>query len=253
MGYAKRTFLTFLFIVLSGISALSNDGPSLPSCIEDAMLIFDASGSMSGIDAYSPGSTVTRIDDARSALAQSLPHVTPYRRIGLMTYGPGGHCKYELNLRPILNAAPAIMAKLNGIVPDGLTPLTSSVAEAAEILDYTNKPATIVLLTDGAETCGGEPCKLAATLRATAKALTVHVVGYRMHDVIETNQQDIAAMKCLATQTGGRFIGVDSIDELTAALNSTLGCPIISQPYASKKVTMAARKNESVVPPRRPS
>jgi len=244
MGYANRAFLTSLFIVLSGISAFSNDGTSSPSCIEDAMLVFDASGSMSGIDAYSPGNTVTRIDDARSALARSLPHVTPYRRLGLMTYGPGGHCKYELNLRPILNAAPAIMDKLSGLVPDGLTPLTSAVSEAAEILDYTNKPATIVLLTDGAETCGGEPCKLGETLKATGKAITVHVVGYRMQDVIETNQQDIAAMKCLAAQTGGRFIGVESIDELVAALNSTLGCPIISQPYDLKKVAIAARKND---------
>jgi Ca-activated chloride channel homolog len=131
-------------------------------------------------------------------------------------------------MRPELNAGPKIMAELKGISPDGLTPLTSAVAQAADILDYRNKASVVVLLTDGAVTCDGQPCELAKTLKAKGKAITVHVIGYRMQDVIETREQGISDMKCLATQTGGLFIGVDSIDELIAALNKTLGCPLIT-------------------------
>ncbi|MBA2126983.1 hypothetical protein DLM45_12235 [Hyphomicrobium methylovorum] len=230
MGNARKLIGFISAALLSGSSAVAEfDKHPMSSCIEDAMLVFDASGSMSGIDAYSPGSSVTRIDDARNALAQSLPHVTPQRRLGLITYGPGGHCHFTLNLRPAFNAAPQIMTELTGISPDGRTPLTSSVAEAANVLDYRNKAAVIVLLTDGAETCGGEPCKLAKALNATAKAITIHVVGYRMKDMIESNERDIGDMKCLAAATGGRFIGVDSIPELVDALNSTLGCPVFTQ------------------------
>src|SRR6476469_8596661 len=96
-----------MFCVVSGIlfgaTALA-ETHSPPTCYEDAMLVFDASGSMSGIDAYSPGSIATRIDDARTALAKSLPRITPHRRLGLMTYGPGGHCNVTLNMLPALNA-----------------------------------------------------------------------------------------------------------------------------------------------------
>jgi Ca-activated chloride channel homolog len=70
--------------------------------------------------------------------------------------------------------------------------------------------------------------RIGETLKAKGKAITVHVIGYRMQDVIETREQGISDMRCLATQTGGLFIGVDSIDELIAALNKTLGCPLIT-------------------------
>ena len=146
-----------------------------------------------------------------------------------MTYGPGGHCNIVLNIRPASNAAAKIMAEVDGIVPDGLTPLTSAVAQAADILDYRHRSAMVVLLTDGWDTCGGEPCALAKMLKAKGKATTVHVIGYRMEDVIETREQGITDMKCLAAQTGGLFIGATSIDELVDALNKTLGCPLITK------------------------
>ena len=132
-------------------------------------------------------------------------------------------------MSPAFDAGPKILAELNGISPDGLTPLTSAVAQAADALDYRNRAAIVVLLTDGWETCGGQPCALAKTLKATGKAIIVHVIGYRMQDVIETREQGITDMKCLAAQTGGQFIGADSIDELIAALNKTFGCPLITK------------------------
>ena len=61
-------------------------------CTEDAMIVFDASGSMSG-NGWGYGSetagTVSRIDKVRATLAKILPSVTTHRRVGLITYGPG--------------------------------------------------------------------------------------------------------------------------------------------------------------------
>ena len=61
-------------------------------CTEDAMIVFDASGSMSG-NGWGYGSetagTVSRIDKVRTTLANILPEVTRFRRVGLITYGPG--------------------------------------------------------------------------------------------------------------------------------------------------------------------
>jgi Ca-activated chloride channel family protein len=61
-------------------------------CTEDAMIVFDASGSMAG-NGWGYGSEtagqVSRIDKVRATLAKILPSVTRHRRVGLITYGPG--------------------------------------------------------------------------------------------------------------------------------------------------------------------
>jgi hypothetical protein len=58
-------------------------------CSEDPMLVFDASGSMSG-DGWGYGSEspseVSRMDKVRRSLAKVLPRITKTRRVGLITY-----------------------------------------------------------------------------------------------------------------------------------------------------------------------
>jgi Ca-activated chloride channel homolog len=58
-------------------------------CTEDAMLVFDASGSMAGNVTQGIGKTIPRINEVRAALAKVLPSITRFRRVGLITYGPG--------------------------------------------------------------------------------------------------------------------------------------------------------------------
>jgi Ca-activated chloride channel family protein len=110
------------------------------------MLVFDASGSMSG-NGWGYGSesptTVSRIDKVRSALTKVLPGITRFRRVGLITYGPGPYnqCTVRLNLEPTENAADGIMREVNALVPAGRTPLTSAVEQAANVLNFREKPA----------------------------------------------------------------------------------------------------------------
>jgi Ca-activated chloride channel homolog len=132
------------------------------SCIDDAMIVFDASGSMSGNEKLGIATTVTRIDEVRAALGKVLPTVARSRRVGLITYGPGPYnqCNVELNLRPAKNAGQRIMEAVGKLTPAGKTPLTAAVEQAAEVLDFRDKPGVVVVLTDGEETCGGSPCDL---------------------------------------------------------------------------------------------
>ena len=51
-------------------------------CTEDAMIVFDASGSMAGSLAEGIGAKIRRIDEVRKALATALPRVTHFRKIG---------------------------------------------------------------------------------------------------------------------------------------------------------------------------
>ena len=200
-------------------------------CNQDAMLVFDASGSMSG-DGWGYGSesanTVPRILKVRTALAKVLPGITRFRRVGLITFGPN-QCNVRLELKPTENSASQIMSIVDALIPAGQTPLTAAVAEAAEVLDFREKPGVIVLLTDGEETCGGNPCTLGKRLHAEADQLTVHVIGIRVKGYTWTGEQSLLDTECLAEQNAGLYIGVESEDDLAKALEKTLGCPMLSQ------------------------
>ena len=201
-------------------------------CDEDAMLIFDASGSMAGTAKLGVSTAVplTRIDKVRSALARVLPSATRYRRVGLITYGPGPYaqCNVKLNLKPVANAASLIMRDVETLVPAGKTPLSEAVQQAADVLKYRDQPGVIVLLTDGEETCGGNPCELGKKLRAEVAGLVVHVVAYRVKDFTWMGGQSILDTKCLADENSGLYIEAGSEDELAEAFEKTLGCPMLS-------------------------
>ena len=216
----------------AGIAGATQDEPS--PCTEDAMLVFDASGSMSG-NGWGYGSenptAVSRIDKVRLALAEILPRVTRLRRVGLITYGPGPYqqCNVELDLRPTTNAADRILAVVNGLTPAGQTPLTEAVEQAAEVLDYRVKPGLIVVLTDGEETCGGRPCDLGKELHAEAFQLTIHVIGLRVRGISWMGEQAVVETQCLVEANGGLYTTVETEDELVDALEKTLGCPMLTR------------------------
>jgi Ca-activated chloride channel family protein len=202
---------------------------SLATCRDDAMIVFDASGSMAGTD-LSVSPVAPRIAKVRKAFAKVLPAVAALRNLGLIDYGPGPYNRcdnIELQFEPAPNAAGPIQSIVDSLVPAGRTPLTSAVREAARVLRFPKKPGMIVLLTDGEETCGGDPCALARDLSAAGSHLTVHVIGYRARDSSEGF--GILQARCLADATGGLYISVETTDELVAALEKTLGCPIVSR------------------------
>lgn len=214
--------------------ALALPSAAVP-CTTDAMVVFDGSASMAEIG-FDTGDT-NRITDARAAMARVMPDVEHFRRIGLLTYGPGGRDSCDgirMQFPPIEAAAARMASELDALAPAGLTPLSAAVEQAALVLDYRLSPAIVVLVTDGNETCGGRPCALGARLAAEAADLTIHVIGYKAaHDFFGWNNpeggapgSDVVA-RCLADATGGQFVGTDTVEELTEALRGTLGCALI--------------------------
>lgn len=220
------TLVALLCLSCSGAAA-TDPKPKPASCLDDAMLVFDASGSMLSTDTDPDG--LKRIDRIKQALHRFLPTVAPRRRLGLITYGPGpaARCNnVKLEFRPSLNAGERILEAIEALRPDGRTPLTRAVELASEVLAYRKRPAVIVLLTDGQETCGGDDCALARALKAHAADITVHVVTYRIASSL--GPDGIFEGRCLADETGGLFISTETTDELAAALETTLGCPLVT-------------------------
>ncbi|MGR3453775.1 vWA domain-containing protein [Pseudooceanicola sp.] len=221
--------------------------PATPAdCSEDAMLVFDGSGSMSeiGFDA----TAATRIEEARIAVARAIPDVAPFRRMGLVVYGAGAEaCAIDLRFGPRAAAGAAIVSAVDALEPGGLTPLAGAVQLAAEALSYRDRPGVIVVVTDGNETCGGRPCALGSALAAEAGALTIHVIGFRVevdfwtwdNPEQESYSNDRSVARCLAERTGGLFVTTETVDELVEALQATLGCPVIGQTPARRKTPPA--------------
>jgi Ca-activated chloride channel homolog len=221
-----------LAVLLAGTVSASRSEEKKPApCNEDAVVVFDASGSMSGNQTLGIPNSRARIDEARSALAQVLPNATKFRKVGLVTYGPGPYnqCNVKLDLKPMANAMLPIMSAVNSLVPAGRTPLTQGIETAAEALDFRNKPGVVVVLTDGEETCNRSPCDLAKELHATGYKLTVHMIAFRYEGFSWTGGNNVLDLMCVAEQTGGLYLKANDEDELVQALEKTLDCPMVSQ------------------------
>ena len=208
-------------------------------CNKDAMLVFDASGSMASMG-YN-GLDVPRIFEARDALRATLPQVAPFRRLGLLIYGPGPNdacSNVDLRFEPIPDAAAPILAEVDRIQPEGDTPLTTAVDKAAEVFLKQERPGVVVLVTDGRETCGGAPCALAEDLVESGGDLTVHVIGFKIRGENFDPKHfgtggfekggEIKA-RCLADMTGGIYVSAEDTGELIDALQQTLGCALLSE------------------------
>lgn len=224
---------TLVFTCWAALAPLALDAGE--RCTEDAMIVFDGSGSMSEIGYNAIGTP--RISEAREAVRRVLPGIASMRRLGLVLYGPGGDrmCKsVDVRFGPQWDAAPRIVFEIDNMWPSGGTPLTEAVRSAAEVLDYRNRSGTVVLVTDGDETCGGTPCQLAAQLRADAPGLTVHVIGFKVRSRHFTWDPDddataISAARCMADYTGGEYVSAESVAELIGALRVTLGCNLMGE------------------------
>ena len=227
-----------LLTLVVGLSATSTALPATGACSTDAMLVFDGSASMNevGFDVSKP----TRIVEARQAMRDAMPDIAPYRRVGLLVYGPGsGDACGNIDLRfgPIAEAATPIIDAVDQLVPKGLTPLAASVRQAAEALDYRRAPGIVVLVTDGNETCGGRPCALGDALAREAADLTVHVIGFKVivdffswdNPEQQSYEDGNTVAKCLADRTGGMYVSTETVDELADALRVTMGCALIGQ------------------------
>ncbi|WP_272010380.1 VWA domain-containing protein [Roseovarius sp. ZX-A-9] len=178
---------------------------------EDVVIVYDASGSMWGqIDGAS------KIEIARDVMADLVNGWDTGPDLGLIAYGHRrqGDCSdIETLIAPGPLDRASFISTVNAIRPVGKTPLTGAVRQAAELLSYRDNPATVVLISDGVETCNADPCALSAELERQGVNFTAHVVGFDLEDEAH------AGLSCIAKNTGGVFVPAGNADELHAALD----------------------------------
>lgn len=175
------------------------------------ILVLDASGSMWG--QIEGKAKITIAQDVVGELLQALP---AEQELGLTVCGHRrkGDCSdIETLILPGGDQRAAIARAVNAIKPKGKTPLSAAVIAAANALRYSEEPATVILVSDGRETCDFDPCEVGRQLEATGVDFTAHVIGFDVAD-----PADRAELQCLAEETGGSFRTASNAAELSQAL-----------------------------------
>ncbi|MFJ5362280.1 VWA domain-containing protein [Pectobacterium sp. CHL-2024] len=102
--------------------------------------------------------------------------------------------------------------RINRIEPLGKTALAEALVHAGKLVDGVNRDAIILLVTDGEETCGGDPCAVAKQLKKSKPRLQINVV-----DILSTG-----AGNCIAANTGGSVFAVNNTQEFSNIMNKAM-------------------------------
>lgn len=182
-------------------------------------LILDASGSMRAL--LEPGrSRMAIARDAVIQVARDLPEGT---NTSLWVYGhrlgqedQAASCRDIENVLPLSPIDPEqYEAVVRGINAIGYTPLAASLELAAASLPPGGNN-TIILLSDGEETCGGDPCAVAEALAAANINLVVHTVGFVVEDLARSQ------LECIASVARGEYYDAQDASQLTEALSEII-------------------------------
>jgi Ca-activated chloride channel family protein len=161
------------------------------------IFIYDASGSMWG---QLQGKTKMSI--ASSVLSNSVNRLPENQKIGLVAYGHRvkGDCK---DVEFLVDVSEGTKSKVNSalqaIKPLGMTPLGYSAILVLNKLRETKTKATIILVTDGIESCDGNICDVVRAAKKEGIDFRLHIIGFGLKSG-ETEQ-----LKCAATTGDGQY------------------------------------------------
>ncbi len=217
-------------------------------------IILDASGSM-----MKKLEGQNKIDIAKAALRETVSELdTPLIRLAFRSYGfdntvaktPAASCPNTELLVPFGKGDPeAITAAANGLNAYGYTPIAKSLELAGlDLKAHTDSKPSIILISDGEETCDGDPVAVIKDLRAAGIDVQVHVIGFDID--AETRRQ----LKAIAKEGNGLYFDaadyqmlINSMQAVIDSIQNDLAVmapgrfikPIMGGPDIERAVTIA--------------
>jgi Ca-activated chloride channel family protein len=200
-----------------------------PSVSGNLVFILDASGSMWG-----QVEGKAKIAIAKEVLTGLVGELPDDAVAGLVAYGHRrkGDCDDVEELIPLGRLDKTRMiARIQALSPKGKTPISRSVRLTAERLKTREDETTIILVSDGKETCDPDPCGLVKELKDAGIKFVMHVIGF---DVTEEEREQLA---CMATAGGGHYYTAGNAGEFLAAAREVVEAS--TPPYGIFKVSAA--------------
>lgn len=207
------------------VAARQQDAQAQPSDqTVNVELILDSSGSMA--EATNTGES--RIDAAKRVLNDVIEAIPGDRgdqiNVGFRVFGHKGNntdagrpesCASTDLFVPVEGVdKDALRQQVTSYQPVGWTPIALSLQEAGKDFPDASDNVTnaIILVTDGLETCDGDPCAVAAAIHNSDASIQVNVVGLGL------DPDELQILQCIADNGGGTLVGADNATELSAAL-----------------------------------
>lgn len=141
-----------------------------------------------------------------------------------------GVCSATKQVAPItpINIS-ALVSGMNSVRLGGATPLVYALDRTA-YQDFagfdTTTPKKIVLITDGGENCGGDPCAFAKKLMQKRSDIHIDVV------LVSSNSR---ALACLSNTTGGHFYNVNDLADFSTVINQSMQSEPTIQPQTNNQ------------------
>tara|TARA_B100001115_G_C15839220_1_gene420277 strand:- start:418 stop:1806 length:1389 start_codon:yes stop_codon:yes gene_type:complete len=167
------------------------------------LFIFDASQSM-----YSNWEGGSRMDIAKNLLSNMLDSLRGQDKVevALRVYGhqrpvPPQDCRDTRLEVGFSNNIQKIQARLQTIRPKGTTPIANALeAGAYDFPKCDDCRNIVILITDGIEECGGDPCAVSRLYQEKRMILKPFVIGIGLDDTEElTNEEYKKTFECVGT------------------------------------------------------
>lgn len=220
MFHTVRRWVVAGLTLLLGCSTIVGVGASAPAHADGdqgrLLLLLDSSGSMK--EPAEAGQT--KIEAAKRALGSVIDGLPNDADVGLRVYGAKvfsrqdpGACEDTQLVVPVGTVdKPALKSAIAKYRPYGETPIAYSLKQAAGDLGGDGK-RTILLVSDGEETCDPDPCVVARELTQKGIDLRIDVVGFKVSG--SARQQ----LQCIADNGNGAYYDADSAEDLAASLD----------------------------------
>lgn len=187
----KHIFLAILIICV-GLSLPYNTFAKKDKPVTRVLFIFDASQSM-----YAQWDGNSRMEIAKELLSNMLDSLDNKENllVGLRCYGhqkpsPLKDCRdTRLEVPFGNNTVPAIKNRLKTLQPKGTTPIAKALESGA--LDFpgvtSNSRNIVILITDGIEECGGDPCAVSRLYQEKKIIIKPFVIGIGLSEEYKKN------------------------------------------------------------------
>lgn len=171
-----------VFILLSLLLSIDLYPQKKEEPVNRILFVFDASQSMLG--RWQSGRKIDIAKQLLTNITDSLKDVKNLE-LGLRVYGhqrsfPPQDCddtKLEINFIPSNIFSERIRGKLSMIKAKGTTPIAKSLEEAAADFPIDNSRNIVILITDGKEECGMDPCAVSRLFAKKGIILKPFVIG----------------------------------------------------------------------------
>jgi len=190
--------------------------PKQKGTVTDFAIVFDCSASMA--ERTSDGQTKMAV--AQKVVADLVNRVPDGLNLTFVIYGHDKqlNCKAVKIVRPLgridAKGKAQLAATIKTLKPVGNTPIALALQTAGKELFKNNAFCGMVLVSDGKETCNGNPTAEAATLAKNDKlSFGIQVVGF------DVTPEERRSLEEIATAGEGKYFNAETSDELVAVLD----------------------------------